>query len=66
MEIQGYREVLADIAESCGGKAWLTLKDVAQYDGCDVRTARKRYGIEGNGINRALLARKICEKGKSS
>jgi len=65
MEIEGYREVLADLAGFFGEKAWLSLADVARYDGCDARTVRRRYGIEGNGINRALLARKICMKGKA-
>ena len=65
MEIDGYREVLADITACLGDKAWLSLTDVAKYDGCDVRTVRRRYGIQGTGINRALLARKICMKGKN-
>ena len=65
MEIEGYREVLADLAGFFGEKAWLSLADIARYDGCDTRTARKRYDIPGNGINRALLARKICMKGRA-
>lgn len=64
MEVDGFREVLADIAASCGDKAWLSLSDVARYDGSDVRTVKQRYGIDSNGINRALLARKICLMGK--
>ena len=64
MEIEGYREVLADLAGFFGEKAWLSLADIARYDGCDTRTVRRRYEIQGNGINRALLARKICLRGK--
>lgn len=65
MESEYYRDVLCDIISVCGDKAWLTMKDIAKYDHADVRTVRARYDIPANesGINRAVLARKICRKG---
>lgn len=64
MELPYYREVLTDLNERFGKDAWLTLRQIAEYDGVDPRTARKRYGIPRgqNGINKCVLARKIVEK----
>ena len=63
MELPGYREVYADLTARFGQGAWITLNQVAEYDHSDPRTVRKRYGIQkgARGINKASLARKICE-----
>ena len=64
MEPKGYRDVMADLIATFGQGAWITISPIAQYDGnVDVRTIRKRYGIPKHvkGMNRAMLARKICE-----
>ena len=42
------------------GKDWLTLQEVADLDGCCVRTVKKRYGITANGISVASLAHLKC------
>lgn len=65
MEPKGYRDVMADLIAAFGQGAWITLAQMAEYDHCDVRTVRKRYGIPKGvkGMNRAILARKICELG---
>jgi len=66
MELPGYREVYADLTEHFGQGAWITITQLAEYDSCDKRTVRKRYGIPKNekGINKALLCRRICEKAR--
>ena len=57
-----YRDVLADIIEHFGDKAWLTVDELAKYDGSCAKTIKKRYQIPKgvNGINRNVLARRIC------
>ena len=66
MELPEYRTVYADLTEKFGQGAWITLSQLAEYDGCDKRTARKRYHIprSEHGINKSLLARRICEKAR--
>ena len=41
----------------------MTVKEISEYDGCDPRTVRKRYGIQKgvNGLDIAILAKKKCE-----
>lgn len=62
-ELPGYRDVLADLTEHFGLGAWITITQLATYDKADPRTVRKRYGLpkDAKGINKALLARRICE-----
>ena len=62
-EFSEYRDVLADLIETFGDKAWITNAELARYEQCDVRTIKKRYGIPDgvNGINRNVLARRICQ-----
>lgn len=63
MEFPEYRMIFADLTERFGQGAWLTVKQIAEYDGSDPRTVRKRYRIPRNthGLNKAQLARRICE-----
>ena len=42
-------------------KDWLTLQEVAKFDGCCVRTVKKRYGITGNGVSISSLAHLKCK-----
>ena len=55
--------VRAGLIEAFGNVAWITLKQLSEYDGSDVRTIRTRYGIPKgvNGINRDILASRICK-----
>ena len=66
MELPEFRTVYQDLTEKCGQGSWITLKQLAAYDNCDLRTARRRYGIpkKEHGINKSLLARRICEKAR--
>lgn len=66
MEFKGYRDVLADLTEHFGTGAWITITQLAAYDHADPRTVRKRYGLPKNakGVNRCILARRICEMAK--
>lgn len=66
MESEYFRDVLTDIVNVCGDKGWLTVADICKYDHSDPRTVRKRYGIPPteSGMNRAVFARKICNKGR--
>lgn len=41
-------------------KDFITLQELATYDGCCVRTVKKRYGINGNGICITSLAHLKC------
>ena len=42
-------------------KDWLSLEDVAAYDRCDPRTAKRRYNIGTHGISLTTLAHLKCE-----
>ena len=61
-EFEEYRDVLSDLIESFGDKAWITAAELARYDQCCVRTVKKRYGIPNgvDGINRNVLTRRNC------
>ena len=61
-EREGYRELLADLREHFGtNHNLLTAKEVAQYCGCDARTAVKRFDIPKGGILMVNLARRMCQ-----
>ena len=57
-----YRCVLADLKDAFGNRAWITSAELAKYEGSDVRTVNKRYGIPkgANGIDRSILAQRKC------
>lgn len=60
-ELEGYRDVLADLREYFGpDHNLLSAKDVARYCGCDPRTARDLYNIPKSGILMPILARRMC------
>ena len=42
------------------GKDWLNIKEIAQFDGCTPRTAKRRYGITG-GMSIVSLAHMKCQ-----
>lgn len=42
-------------------KDFITLQELAMYDGCCVRTVKKRYGISGSGICITSLAHLKCQ-----
>lgn len=62
-EYPEYRDVLEALIAEFPKGAWIRVSELAQYDGQDVRTIRSRYRIPDgvNGINRNVLARRICE-----
>ena len=62
-EYSEYRDVLADIIAHFGDKAWITVDELSKYDGSCAKTIKKRYQIPKgiNGINRNVLARRICQ-----
>lgn len=63
-EYPEYRFVLEQLNARFGGKGWITLEEIADYDGCCVRTARSRYSIldkSVKGIDVAVLAHRKCE-----
>lgn len=61
-EYEEYRDVLADLREAFGDKAWIKVSELARYDGSDPSTIHKRYNIPKgvDGIDRAVLARRKC------
>ena len=42
-------------------KDWITTSEVARFDGCDPKTARRRYGIKNGGISISSLAHLKCQ-----
>ena len=56
-----YRDVLEGLLSFFDGKRRLTAVDVARHDGCDRRTAQKRYAIPKDGIEIYVLARRMCQ-----
>ena len=42
-------------------KDWLTVADIAQFDGCSTRTVRRRYNISKGGMSVCTLAHLKCE-----
>lgn len=60
-EYKEYRFVLEQLRERFGDKNWLALHEIAEYDGCCARTAKKRYGITGVGMDITVLAARKCE-----
>lgn len=60
-EAEYYRDVLEQLLIYFGNKRVLTAKEVAAHDGCDPRTASKRYDISRDGISIYVLARKMCK-----
>lgn len=61
-ELPEYRDVLEDLIKRFGDKAFITLGEIAEYDGVCTKTARKRYHIPKGeyGLNRCVLARRMC------
>ena len=61
MEYAEYRLVYQSLKEHFG-KGWLSVIEIAEYDGCDPRTAKKRYSIPkgAKGIDIAVLAKRKC------
>lgn len=43
------------------GKDWLTAKEIAAFDGCSPKTAKRRYGISSNGMSIVCLAHLKCQ-----
>lgn len=61
-EHKAYRLVLENLYQHFG-HGFITVAEIAKYEGCDPRTVRKRYDISKkvNGIDIAILATKKCE-----
>lgn len=61
-EYEEYRLVLEALNEHFH-KGWLTLNEIAEYDGCDYRTVRTRYGLSKgvSGIDISVLAYRKCQ-----
>lgn len=62
-EYPEYRFVLADLKDAYGDKIWLTVSEIAKRERRDPDTIHAAYSIPKgvNGINRAVLACRICE-----
>ena len=60
MEKVNYRETLAWLNELFGGKAIVSVTDVATAFKCDRRTAKKRYPFKDCKIEITRLASFIC------
>lgn len=42
-------------------KDYLTTSEIAKFDGCSAKTARRRYAINGGGMNIGTLAHLKCQ-----
>ena len=62
-EYKAYRLVLENLYEQFNGKGFVTVQEIAKYDGCDPRTVRSRYGIGRGvqGLDISILAQRKCE-----
>lgn len=58
-EPKAYRDNLEDILEFTDGRRLVTQKEVAKYLGRDVKTVRRVYGVDRNGISAPTLARML-------
>lgn len=56
-----YRDNLEDILAFTEGRRLVTQKEVAKYLGRDVKTVRRVYGVDKNGISAPTLARKLAD-----
>lgn len=45
-------------------KDHLTAAEIAEFDGCCVRTAKERYNIQKGGMNITTLAHMKCERAR--
>ena len=43
------------------GKDWLSISEIAQFDDCHPRTAKRRYDIKNGGMSIVCLAHRKCE-----
>ena len=59
MEYPEYRYVLEELKEHFK-KGYITVPEIAEYDGIDKRTVSKYYGIKG-GCDICILAHKKCQ-----
>lgn len=59
LEKPSYRDNLERIKEKYPNKELLTTKDVADFCGIDIRTAKKRFDLTKNYISVATLARAL-------
>lgn len=41
-------------------KDWISTSEIARFDGCSPKTAHRRYGIVGGGMNIGSLAHLKC------
>lgn len=62
-EYPEYRLVLENLRHEFGNRNFITVSELARFDGCCARTVVKRYGIkkEAGGIDIAILAHRKCE-----
>lgn len=42
-------------------KDWLSTAEIAQFDGCSARTAKRRYGLTKGGMSITSLAHLKCQ-----
>ena len=61
-----YYDVMEELIQIFGNKTFITFAELGRAEGCDPRTAAKRYGAPpgAKGIDRAILARRKCDMAK--
>ena len=62
-ESKEYRLVLEELLRVFGDKHYITVSEIAKYDGICNRSVQKFYGIKG-GCDICILAHKKCEMAK--
>jgi hypothetical protein len=61
MEKQGFRENLEMLLKVFAPTQWLSIKEIADALRIDMRTAKKRFKLDKNGISVSDLARRMTK-----
>ena len=59
-EKDGYRDALELLSNAFNGKKFFRPKEVADYFGINVKTAKKRFPFKDGYISIIALAREMC------
>lgn len=65
-EYPEYRLVLEELRRAFNGKGFITLPEIAKYDGICTRTAASRYRVtpKAGGLDICILAHRKCENAR--
>lgn len=59
-EYEEYRDVLQELLAFTNGRHNMSCRELAEYDGVNIKTAKKRYGVPTEGIDVCIVAKRKC------